>query len=148
MKSESTLYRGLCHCGNIGIKFESKLRPEQLPVRACSCSFCSSHGVRTTSDPNGSVQIFIRNPDQLSRYRFGLRTADFLVCRQCGVYLAAVLTTGDCSYATVNINTFDFKKDFTQEPIVVMYDGETDAERIARRKTNWTPVHAIVEGTH
>jgi hypothetical protein len=70
------------------------------------------------------------------------------VCRQCGVYLAAVLTTGDCSYATININTFDFKKDFTQEPIVVTYDGETGAERIARRKTNWTPVLAIVEGTH
>jgi hypothetical protein len=70
------------------------------------------------------------------------------VCRQCGIYLAAVLTTGDCSYATVNINIFDFKKDFAQEPIVVTYDGETGAERIARRKTNWTPVLAIVEGTH
>jgi hypothetical protein len=103
--------------------------------------------VRTTSDPYGRVQIIIRNPDQLSRYRFGLRTADFLVCRQCGNYLAAVLTVGDCSYATVNINTFDFKKDFAQESIVVKYDGETVAERIARRRTNWTPVHAIVGGS-
>lgn len=147
MKSESSLHRGQCHCGNLEVTFKSRLPTKQLSYRACSCSFCSRHGARTTSDPNGSVRILIRNPDQLSRYQFGLRTADFLVCRQCGIYLAAVLTTGDCSYATVNINTFDSVKDFTQEPMVMTYDGETEAERMARRKANWTPVHAIEEGT-
>jgi hypothetical protein len=34
---------------------------------------------------------------KLLRYRFGLKTADFLVCENCGIYMAAVISTGDSS---------------------------------------------------
>src|SRR2546422_3634073 len=47
---------------------------------ADTCSFCRKHGARTTSDPSGRVVITVRHPGQLLRYRFGLETADFLVC--------------------------------------------------------------------
>lgn len=137
--------RGRCHCGNLELTFESRRQPEELPVREDACSFCRSHAARTTSDPSGRVRIIVHDPDRLSRYRFGLQTADFLVCRRCGVYLAAVLMTEGTSYATVNINAFDSAKRFTQPPASVTYDGETVAERLARRKANWTPVVAIVE---
>jgi hypothetical protein len=142
MNLETKSHFGRCHCGNLEVIFESKLSPDRLSVRACSCSFCSRHGAHTTTDPDGSVQIIIHHPDQLIRYRFGLKTADFLVCKQCGVYVAAVFELNDCQYATVNINTFAAPERFTREPARVTYDGETAAERRARRKARWTPVIA------
>jgi len=136
---------GRCHCGNLELTFESTLTPEQLPVRADMCSFCRSHGARTVTDPDGSVSIIVHAPKQLSRYRFGLRTADFLVCKHCGVYVAAVLTTGGRTYATVNINVLDSADRFTQPVLPVTYDGETEAERVARRAAKWTPVVSLIE---
>ena len=61
-------------------------------MRACQCTFCRLHGAISTSDPKGAVRFSIRNEDAVSRYVFGLRTAEFLVCRACGVYLAAMMT--------------------------------------------------------
>jgi len=138
-------YHGQCHCGNLELAFETNLKPEQLSVRACSCSFCRSHGARSTSDPKGSVKITVHDSSQLIRYRFGLKTADFLICKRCGVYLAAVMTEGGTSYATVNISTFDFLARFKKKPVIVSYDGESEAERRARRRKNWTPVVAFSE---
>ena len=145
MKPELTSFRGSCHCGNVEIVFESALKAEELPVRACACSFCRRHGALSTSDPKGSVKIAIHDSSRLIRYRFGLKTADFLICKRCGVYLAAVMAAGGKSYAVVNINTLDFRERFRKEPATVSYDGESEAERIARRKANWTPVIAFSE---
>lgn len=145
MKPRFRSFFGRCHCGNLEVIFETKVPPEQLPVRKCSCSFCSKHGARNTSDPQGSVQITIRNPEQVIRYRFGLKTADFLICKRCGVYVGAVMQTGERSYATTNVNTFTAAARFAQEPVVVSYEGETEAKRIARREANWTPVLSIME---
>ena len=140
-------FLGRCHCGNLEIAFAGTLPEGELPVRICSCSFCRSHGARTTSDPHGRLQILVHNPDQLIRYRFGLKTADFLICGRCGIYVAAVLTVGDSSYATVNINSLDSPESFTKEVRRVSYDGEDKAERIKRRKENWTPTVVVLSGT-
>ena len=78
---------GRCHCGNLELALETSLRPEELSLRADTCSFCRRHGARTTSDPSGHVVITVHHPEQLLRYRFGLRTADFLVCTRCGIYV-------------------------------------------------------------
>ena len=139
----SSSFHGQCHCGNLELTFETNLTLEQLPVRACACSFCRKHGALSTSDPNGKVKITVHDPNLLIRYRFGLKTADFLICKRCGIYLAAVMTVGDRVYATVNINTFDFLESFKQKPLTVSYDGESEAERRARREKNWTPVSAF-----
>jgi len=133
-------FSGQCHCGNLEIAFECTLPADQLPVRICSCSFCRSHGARTTSDPHGRLQIVVHDPDQLIRYRFELKTADFLICGRCGIYVAAVLTVGDSSCATVNINSLDSPEGFTKEALRVGYDGEDEAGRIKRRRENWTPM--------
>ncbi len=146
MRTETTSFSGRCHCGNLGVTFETRLRPEQLPVRACTCSFCRTHGARYTSDPAGRVHITVRDPGRVNRYRFALKTADFLICRECGVYLGAVLTAGGSSYATININTLDAAQVLTQASASVTYDGETATERRARRMANWTPVVEIKEG--
>ena len=131
---------GRCHCGNIELTFTTALRPEALPLRSDTCSFCAKHGARTTSDPRGAVRFVVRDHDRLLRYRFALETADFLVCRGCGVYVAALLSTPSGSYATLNANTFDCAPLLTQTVVPVSYDGETADQRIARRRERWTPV--------
>ena len=129
---------GRCHCGNVELRFETSAPAETLQVRADTCSFCRRHGARTTSDPGGRVEITVHAADDLIRYRFALKTADFLVCARCGVYVAAVSTEGGSSYATVNINALEDPERFAQA-VPVTYDGETEAERRARRAARWTP---------
>lgn len=141
----SQSFHGQCHCGNLELAFETNLKPEQLPVRACACSFCRRHGTRTTSDPNGKAQITVHDSNLLIRYRFGLKTADFLICGKCGVYVGAVMTAGDKAYAVVNLNTFDSLENFRREPATMSYDGESVAERRARREKNWTPAEIGVK---
>ena len=137
---ETRSFSGRCHCGNVEVTFETDTAPERLTVRACACSFCRRHGVRTVSDPEGRARIAVHDPAKLSRYRFGLRTADFLVCRECGVYVGAVFTDGDgAAYTVLNINAFEAPGAFPQEPAVVDYGREAEAERRARRRAKWTP---------
>lgn len=140
-----TSLAGRCHCGNIEFTFESSLPPEQLPVRECSCSFCIKHGMRASSDPNGRLSFDVHAPRDLVRYRFGLKTADFLLCRRCGIYVGAVLQAGRDSYAIINLNALDSPQSLTQAPTRMNYDAETGAGRIARRKSRWTPVASFVE---
>jgi len=130
---------GRCHCGNITVRFEASVDPRELPLRACACTFCRRHGARTTADPAGRVRIEIRDPAEVSRYRWGLATADFLVCRRCGVYAAAVLSEGAQSWATVNTLIFDDQSAFDRTAVSVSYDGESASDRISRRKQSWTP---------
>jgi hypothetical protein len=142
------MFTGRCHCGNVRFVFETAKAPEQLGVRACDCSFCTRHGGRTTTDPRGSVRFTIQDGGKLNRYRFGLRTADFLVCGVCGVYLGAVFAEGHMAYATVNVNSFDEGEAFPKEAALsVNYDHETEEERRARRRVRWTPVVDFAEGS-
>jgi hypothetical protein len=133
-------FEGGCHCGNLFYVFETSASLEALGLRACMCSFCRAHGARNTSDPDGSIRIDIRSPEKLVRYRFGLRTADFLLCAHCGVYIGALLPDGEHGWFTVNVNTFREPPplDFPIEPVV--YDSEDVGGRVDRRKTKWTPV--------
>lgn len=73
------------------------------------------------------------------RYRFGLATADFHLCPECGVYLAAVLTTGSGRFATLNVNSLEIEASLTQSVQEVGYHEETVAQRVARRSASWTP---------
>lgn len=133
---------GKCHCGNLGFIFETQFEPKSLPIRACHCSFCRIHAAKTSSDSNGSVKISVKNPANLSRYRFDARTADFLICKQCGVYLAAIMTVNQDCRGVVNLQTTEFR-DWEAETIT--YDGETKQARIKRRLEKWTPVYSFIE---
>src|SRR5918994_1793886 len=79
------LIDGACHCGNISFALEWLPAPTEIPARACGCSFCVKHGGVWTSNPNGSLQIKVKDPSLVSRYIFGTRTAEFHVCSSCGV---------------------------------------------------------------
>jgi len=120
---------------------ETEQDPRELPLRACDCSFCRRHGARTTSDPAGRARVGIEDPSLVSRYVFGLRTAEMVVCARCGVYCAAMMREGDKAWAVLNANLFrDAAPAFDRPPHSMSYEGETADERIARRKRLWTPV--------
>jgi hypothetical protein len=133
---------GSCHCGNLEAVFETPSAPEDLVVRSCGCSFCRRHGARCVSDPAGAVRIVVHDPALLLRYGFGLRTADFLVCRRCGVYLGAVMAA-ERAVATINVNTFDPPHPFERAGVPMDYGRETERERRNRRAAGWTP--AVVD---
>jgi hypothetical protein len=133
------LHSGGCHCGNMTLHLRLSRAPEQMPLRSCSCSFCRSHGTRTVSDRDGSVEITAADSSLLVRYRFGSRTADYLLCRRCGVYLGAVCETRSGLRAVVNVNCLDDRAAFKQAPAAPVYDAETVDERLDRRSMNWMP---------
>jgi hypothetical protein len=62
-----------------------------------------------------------------------------MICRACGVYLAAVLTTAHGRFATVNINALHERPD-VPEATSISYDGESVEQRQRRRERSWTPV--------
>lgn len=146
MTQKKRKFAGRCHCGNIEIVFETARTPEELGVRSCTCSFCARHGAITTTDPEGGASFVARDRDKLNRYRFGLKTADFLVCGVCGVYVGAVFADGERSYATLNVNAFEERGVFPRVPEFASYDHETEGERRARRVARWTPVLTFDEG--
>jgi hypothetical protein len=133
------VHLGACHCGNLTVRFETARNPEELGVRRDTCSFCAKHQVHSTSDPAGVLHIEAADAELVERYRFGTRTADFLICRRCGVYVAAVMP--DAKIGVVNVNVLDDRDAFLAQPLKVAdLDGETLEERLARRKSRWTPL--------
>lgn len=143
MAGEVHQFQGECHCGAIGFTFTTSREPDHWKVRECQCTFCRLHGARTTSDPNGAVVFLIQDGTRLVHYRFGSRSADFLICHGCGVYLAAVLTTHNEQFATLNVNVI---RDVTNlvNAVPVSYQGESIEQKIARRRARWTPVRGVV----
>jgi hypothetical protein len=133
------MHTGSCHCGNVQIAFESDLDPARIPLRACACSFCRSHGARTVADPEGRATFEVRDPALLSRYGWSLKTADFLVCARCGNYCGAIISEGGAQRAIVNANLLHDRKAFDREAQAVDYEGESREARIARRMKAWTP---------
>ena len=93
----------------------------------------------STSDPAGSVELSARD-GALHLYRFGQRTADFWICRQCGVYVAAVMESGGRRYAVVNVQTLETRPPSLAAPSESSFDGESTAQRNERRLRRWTPV--------
>jgi hypothetical protein len=99
--------------------------------------------VRTVSDPAGELEFVVHDPAQLNRYRFGLGTAQFLVCRTCGVYVGAVIAEAGSAFAIVNINALETPEVFADTAVPVSYERESAAERRARRRARWTPATLV-----
>jgi hypothetical protein len=132
-------YPGACHCGNIELRLESDKTPRELGLRADNCSFCNRHHALYASDPGGEMHIGLRDANLVERYRFGTKTADFLLCKTCGVFVAPFMP--EAQLAVVNVNVLDARDAFLANPRQVAdLDGESVDERRARRRARWTPV--------
>jgi hypothetical protein len=136
----TTILRGGCHCGNITVGFETALDPTTLSLRACQCSFCRRHGGVTTSGPAGRLVIKVRQAAHLQKYRFALGITDFLICRTCGMYVAAVMESDGRSLGVLNVNVLDEHAPFARPPTPMEYGAEAVEDREMRRAKVWMPV--------
>ena len=131
------LIRGKCHCANISFTLDWQPEPSEIPARACTCSFCTKHGGVWTSCPNGSLKVNVE-PSLVSKYSFGTKTADFLVCSECGIAPLVTSLIDGRLYAVVSVNAFEgVAASLLKTPAATTFDAESEADRLARRKRNW-----------
>jgi hypothetical protein len=83
--------------------------------------------------------MWVADPSQSGEYRFGTMTADFHVCKTCGIVPIVTCAIEGARYAVVNVNTFDNvdKSELAETPS--NFEGESTESRVARRRLNWTP---------
>jgi hypothetical protein len=138
---------GGCHCGNLHVRLRLSKPPEDNALRACTCSFCRSHSPRIVADAEGLVEVWADDWSLVENYRFGTRTCDFLICRRCGVFIAAVSEMTSETRAVVNVNCLNERDRFTSVPVVHDFEGETIEARLSRHAANWMPALITREGT-
>ena len=145
MADATTVHEGRCHCGAIGYQYTCATPPMEWAIRACQCRFCRAHDALSTSDPAGTIAFEAPDPELLQRYRFGLRTADFLLCRRCGVYIGAVIDTPKGRFGIINTHALSDPQPTMAAREPVSYDGEDTGGRVARREERWSRVTGFPE---
>jgi hypothetical protein len=143
-QNEVTVLEGGCHCGNVEVRLFVTKPVAKMAARECGCTFCRGRRARWTSDPEGKVEISVASGDDLSRYRFGTKTADFLICRRCG-YVVAAVNHEDETRAVVNIDVLERAAELP-EAVPTDFDAESREQRLARRRRTWTPARVDVRG--
>jgi len=97
----------------------------------------------STSDPNGELAFTARSPECLQRYRFGLGTADFLLCRHCGIYIGAAIESENGCFGIINVRALTAAPPGMAVAVPISYDSENTEGRISRRGERWTPVSQL-----
>jgi hypothetical protein len=138
----TTQLAGHCHCGAIRVILKPAAPVDELPLRACQCSFCRTRGALTTSDPGGHLFVEAA-PGSINHYRFGLRVTDFLLCEECGTYVAAISETEGGLMGVLNVRGVGLAGFEGREPDPMIYDDETADQRLARRQDRWMPVSVV-----
>ena len=143
--SADLVYSGTCHCGGIrGTLFASKPAAD-LQLRSCQCGFCTRHGAITVSDPAGRATFEI-DRGALNRYQFETRTGTTLLCARCGMYAGVVLDDEGKTWSVMNVRGLAVPGFAGRAGEPIVYEGETPAQRIARRKVKWTPTELRLIG--
>ena len=129
------IYRGSCHCGAVSGEYGT-VAPVRL--RQDGCGFCSRRGVKSASDPSGRLALISQL--KLIRYRFGHKTADFLICPACGTYVATQMEGPRGPVGVVNVVGLAIPELTDQPATLASLEGETVDARIQRRLSRWTPM--------
>jgi hypothetical protein len=129
------IYCGACHCGAVSAEYETNA---PVRLRHDGCSFCASRGVKSASDPNGALRL--RAERAFIRYRFGPKTADFLICPLCGTYVATFMQGPNGPVGVVNVVGLNIPELRDEPAALASLDGETPDERMTRRLSRWTPM--------
>jgi len=90
------------------------------------------------ADPEGQFEAWADDWSPVENYRFGTGTCDFLICRRCGVFIAAVEEKTSGAQAVINVNCLDDRDRFTSVPVLHDFEGEPQT-RASRRDANWMP---------
>jgi hypothetical protein len=131
------LIRGKCHCGNVSFSLTWDPTPSEIPARACTCSFCVKHGGMWTSNPAGALEVSMKDRSMVTAYRFGTRTAEFHICKGCGVVPVVTSLIDERLYAVVSVNAFENMDPAMVRKLPASFDGEGEDSRLARRKRSW-----------
>jgi len=135
-------YLARCHCGALNARYRTALAPAAWSVRACQCSFCRSHGALSTSDPAGELDFRSADPTRVQRYRFGGGSAEFLICRECGVFVGVQMLTDRGRFGVLNVLALRPLLSDLAAPQPMDYGAESPEGRRLRRESRWTPVSA------
>jgi hypothetical protein len=119
---------GGCHCGNIAVSVELTRAPGTYHPRACDCDFCRKHGAAWVSDPRGSLLIQLREERDVGRYTQGAGIAEMILCRTCGVLIAA-LWREPRLYGVVNASVLDARDAFAAVQAVAPKELPPDEKR-------------------
>lgn len=136
---------GGCHCGNITFTLEWPADTARIPARRCDCTFCVKHGGVWTSHPRARLLARVSRSGHLGRYRFGTKTADFIVCTRCGVAPLVTSAIDGADYAVVNVNTFENVDRSVLDFAPASFDGEEVGSRLDRRRRHWIGEVRILE---
>jgi hypothetical protein len=137
------IYRGACHCGAVSAQYETDA---PVRLRADGCGFCSTRGVKSASDPNGKLSIVSKV--EPIRYRFGHKSADFLICPICGTYFATSMEGPSGAVGVINVVGLNIAELMDAPAVLTSLDGESVEARNARRLSRWTPMQLSVGGDH
>ena len=133
---------GHCHCGAVRVILETQKAAADLPLRACQCSFCRTRGALTTSDPDGHLFVEAA-PGSVNRYQFSLRITDFLLCAECGTYVAAISEIEGVTMGVVNVLGSSLAGFDGRAPDPMIYDDETPDQRLTRRQGRWMKAQVV-----
>ena len=77
-----------------------------------------------------------------------MKSIEFLVCRNCGVYVAGLLPdpTDDKAFATLMVSALD-QRDGFPAPVPKTYDDQAREDRTERRRKVWTPASLAIGGS-
>lgn len=131
------LIHGACHCGNIRFSLEWTPAPAEIRARECSCTFCRKHGGVWTSFAAGKLRVQIADAALVSPYQFGTGTAQFHVCRGCGVVPVVTSRIDGRLYAVVSVNAFEDVDPGLVKVSAAVFDAESKSTRLARRARGW-----------
>lgn len=134
------IYHGACHCGAVSAEYETHA---PVRLRADGCGFCSSRGVKSASDPEGRLALTATK--RLIRYRFGHKTADFLICPDCGTYVATYMESPRGPIGVINVVGLQINELKHLPVTLTSLEGESVEERLQRRISRWTPM-TLAEG--
>lgn len=129
------IYRGACHCGAVSAEYETHT---PVRLRQDGCGFCRARGVKSASDPDG--RLTLTSQGMLIRYRFGHKSADFLICPICGTYVATCMPGPKGLVGVVNVVGLDIPELRDEPATLSSLEGETSQERMQRRLSRWTPM--------
>jgi len=87
-----------------------------------------------------------RDEALLERYRFETGITDFLVCKKCGVYVAAYMDDGGDAFANVMAAVLDDQARFPAAAAPTDYGDEDAVGKRRRRREKWTPATLRIGG--
>src|SRR5262249_55420914 len=101
-------------------------------------SFCSKHGGVWTSNPSGALELTVKDPAKVSKYRFGTETAEFQICSSCGIVPVVLSEIAGRLYAVVSAGSRLHRRDGL---IDIAYDFHSGGRHEMLKEINRDEVH-------